>query len=137
QEKGKDDQIAVTSLASQTMKARDLCEYGPEDTTLIATLYVADFMVVTPEDGDFDDLDALTDALKDDPQKVTVAAAGDDTLPSALSAKEAGIGPADINFVNYGGGGERTTAMLDGDANVAIAGMSEFRPVLESGDPQP
>lgn len=137
QEKGKDDQIAITSLASQTMKARGLCKYGPEDTTLIATLYVEDFMVVTPKDGDFKDLDALIKALGDDPQKVTVAAAGDDTLPFALFAKAAGIDPGDINFVNYDGGGEQTTAMLNGDAKVAIAGMSEFRSVLESGDLKP
>ena len=116
QEKGKDDQIAITSLASQTMKARNLCEYGPEDATLIATLYVEDFMVVTPKDGDFKDLDSLVKALKDDPQKVTVAAAGDDTLSFALFAKEAGVDPADINFVNYDGGGEQTTVMLNGDA---------------------
>src|SRR5699024_9883398 len=118
-------------------KARNLCKFGPEDATLIATLYVEDFMVVTPKDGDFKDLDALVKALKDDPQKVTVAAAGDDTLPFALFAKEAGIDPADINFVNYDGGGEQTTAMLNGDAKVAIAGMSEFRSVIESGDVGP
>lgn len=137
QEKGKDDEIAITSLASQTMKARGLCEYGPEDTSLIATMYVEDFMVVAPEDGDIKNVEDLVTALKDDPQKVTVAASGDDTLPFALFAKEAGIDPADVNFVNYEGGGEQTTAMLNGDAKVAIAGLSEFRSVLESGDIRP
>lgn len=137
QEKGKDDQIAITSLASQTMKARGLCEYGPQDTTLIATLYVEDFIVVSPADGEIKDLDGLVKALKDDPQKVTVAAAGDDTLPFALFAKAAGVSPADVNFVNYDGGGEQTTALLNGDATVAIAGLSEFRSVLESGDIKP
>ncbi len=134
QDKGKDDQIAITSLASQTMKARGLCEYGPEDATLIATLYVEDFMVVGPKDGDIKNLEDLVAALKDDPQKVTVAAAGDDTLPFALFAQAAGVEPADVNFVNYDGGGEQTTAMLNGDAKVAIAGLSEFRSVLEAGD---
>ncbi|MCT1549811.1 tripartite tricarboxylate transporter substrate binding protein [Brevibacterium casei] len=134
QDKGKDDQIAITSLASQTMKARGLCEYGPQDATLIATLYVEDFIVVAPKDSDIADLDGLVSALKDDPQAVTVAAAGDDTLPFALFAKAAGVEPADVNFVNYDGGGEQTTAMLNGDAKVAIAGLSEFRSVLESGD---
>ncbi len=134
QDKGKDDQIAITSLASQTMKARGLCEYGPQDATLIATLYVEDFIVVAPKDSDIADLDGLVSALKDDPQAVTVAAAGDDTPPFALFAKAAGVEPADVNFVNYDGGGEQTTAMLNGDAKVAIAGLSEFRSVLESGD---
>ncbi|MCF2586200.1 Bug family tripartite tricarboxylate transporter substrate binding protein [Brevibacterium sp. UCMA 11752] len=137
QEKGKDDQIAITSLASQTMKARGLCEFGPADTTLIATMYVEDFMVVSPDKGDIKSVEDLVKALKKDPQKVTVAASGDDTLPFALFAKEAGVDPADINFVNYEGGGEQTTAMLNGDAKVAVAGLSEFRSVLESGDIKP
>lgn len=134
QEKGADDQIAVTSLASQTMKARGLCEYGPQDATLIATLFVEDFIVVAPKDGDIQDLDQLVAALKKDPGAVTVAAAGDDTLPFALFAKEAGIDSKALNFVNYDGGGEQTTAMLNGDAKVAIAGLSEFRTILEAGD---
>ena len=137
QQKGKDDQIAITSLASQTMKARGLCEYAPQDTTLIATMYVEDFMVVAPDSGDIQSVEDLVKALKKDPQKVTVAAAGDDTLPFALFAKAAGIEPADINFVNYDGGGEQTTAMLNGDAKVAIAGLSEFRSVLDAGDIKP
>src|SRR5699024_6443202 len=109
-------------------------KFGPDDATLSDTLYDEDSMVVTPKDGDFKDLDARVKALKNDPQKVTVAAAGDDTLPFALFAKEAGIDPADINFVNYDGGGEQTTAMLNGDAEVAIAGMSAVRSVIDSGD---
>ncbi len=133
-QKGKDDQIAITSLASQTMKSRGLCEYGPEDATLIATLFVENFIVVGPENGDIKDLESLIAALKDDPQKVTIAAAGDDRLPFALLADEAGIPPEELNFLDYDGGGAQTTALLNGDAKVAIAGLSEFRGSLESGD---
>lgn len=133
-QKGNDDQIAITSLASQTMNARGLCEYGPEDATLIATLFVENFIVVGPENGDINDLEGLIAALKEDPQKVTIAAAGDDRLPFALLAEEAGISPEQLNFLDYDGGGAQTTALLNGDAKVAIAGLSEFRGSLESGD---
>lgn len=131
---GADDQIAISSLANQTMNNRGLCEYGPDDATMIATLYVENFIVVAPQDGEITDIDGLISALESDPQAVPIAAAGDDRLPFALLADAAGIAPADLNFVDYEGGGEQTTALLNGDAKVAIAGLSEFRATLESGD---
>ncbi|WP_236865025.1 tripartite tricarboxylate transporter substrate binding protein [Brevibacterium daeguense] len=134
---GKDDQIAISSLANQTMNERGLCEYGPDDATMIATLFVENFIVVGAEGGDITDLDGLIQSLKDDPAAVPVAAAGDDRLPFALLADAAGIDPQEVNFVDYEGGGEQTTALLNGDAKVAIAGLSEFRATLEAGDLTP
>lgn len=131
---GEDADIAITSLASQTMNQRGLCEYGPSDATMIATLYTENFIVVASADGDIADFDALMEKLQDDPGSVPLAAAGDDRLPFALLADDAGIDPAEIRFVDYEGGGEQTNALLNGDAAVAIAGLSEFRGVLESGD---
>lgn len=131
---GEDTDIAITSLASQTMNQRGLCEHGPSDATMIATLYTENFIVVASADGEIGDFDDLMTALEDDPGSVPLAAAGDDRLPFALLADAAGIDPADIRFVDYEGGGEQTNALLNGDAAVAIAGLSEFRGVLESGD---
>ena len=131
---GDDTDIAITSLASQTMNQRGLCEYGPSDATMIATLFTENFIVVASADGEIGDFESLMSALEEDPGSVPLAAAGDDRLPFALLADEAGIDPADIRFVDYEGGGEQTNALLNGDAAVAIAGLSEFRGVLESGD---
>lgn len=134
---GKDDQITVTSLAAQTMNKRNLCEYGPEDVTMIATLFVENFIVVAPKDSPIGNADELVKALKEDPKSIPVAGAGDDTLPLALFADAAGIEPKSLNVVNYDGGGAQTTALLNGDAKIAIAGVSEFRGSLESGDLKP
>jgi len=131
---GEDTDIAITSLASQTMNQRGLCEYGPGDATMIATLFTENFIVVASADGEIGDFETLMTALEEDPASVPLAAAGDDRLPFALLADEAGVDPADIRFVDYEGGGEQTNALLNGDAAVAIAGLSEFRGVLESGD---
>ena len=133
---GETNQLAITSLASQTVKGRGLCEYGLEDVTMIASLYVEDFLIVSPADSDINSVDALVGALEEDPAGVAIAASGDDNLPFALFAEAAGIDPAELNFVTYDGGGAQTNALLNGDATVAIAGLSEFRGVLESGDLQ-
>lgn len=131
---GADTDIAITSLASQTMNQRELCEYGPSDATMIATLFTENFIVVASADGEITDFESLMDMLEEDPGSVPLAAAGDDRLPFALLADEAGIDPAEIRFVDYEGGGEQTNALLNGDAAAAIAGLSEFRGVLESGE---
>ena len=63
-----------------------------------------------------------------------VGAAGDDRLPFALLVQAAGGDPEEINFVAYEGGGEQIAALLNGDIEAAMAGVSEFRGQLESGD---
>lgn len=133
---GKTNQLAIASLANQTVKERGLCEYGPDDVTMIASLFVEDFVTVSRADSDINSVDALVGALEEDPAGVAIAASGDDQLPFALFAEAAGIDPTELNFVTYEGGGEQTNALLNGDATVAIAGLSEFRGVLESGDLQ-
>ncbi|WP_104134369.1 tripartite tricarboxylate transporter substrate binding protein [Cryobacterium sp. Y62] len=133
---GETNQLAIVSLASQTVKERGLCEYGLDDVTMIATLFVEDFVIVSRSDSDINSVDALVSALEGDPAGVAIAASGDDQLPFALLAEAASIDPAELNFVTYDGGGEQTNALLNGDATVAIAGLSEFRGVIESGDLQ-
>lgn len=128
------NQIAVTSMAIQTVTEQGLCDYGLDDVTMIATLYTEAFMVVAPTDSDIGGVDDLVSALQDNPSQVPIAAAGDDQLPFALFAEEAGVDPGELNFVTYDGGGEQTTALLSGDVTIAIAGLSEFRSILESGD---
>ncbi|WGW12189.1 tripartite tricarboxylate transporter substrate-binding protein [Saxibacter everestensis] len=133
---GEANQLAISSLANQTVEERGLCDYGLKDVTLVASLFVENFVTVSPADSEINSVEALVGALKDDPAGVAIAAAGDDQLPFALFAEAAGIDPGELNFVTYEGGGEQTNALLNGDATVAIAGLSEFQGVLESGDLQ-
>ncbi|MGH3659757.1 MAG: tripartite tricarboxylate transporter substrate-binding protein, partial [Micromonosporaceae bacterium] len=46
----------------------------------------------------------------------------------------AGGDASKINFVAYEGGGDQSAALLSGDIQVAIAGTSEFLPLIESGE---
>lgn len=134
EQQGRDDVIAVTSLPIMSNELRGDSEYGYEDVTMIARMITEYYMVAVPADSEFETLEDLLNAIGQDPQTVPVGAAGDDRLPMALLVDAAGGDPQSINFVAYEGGGEQIAALLNGDIRAAVAGVSEFRGQLESGD---
>lgn len=131
---GADDQVSVTSLVMMTNHARGQSDYNHEDVTMIARLMSEYFVVVASPDSEYQDLASVLDAVVADPGAVPVGAASDDQLPFALLVDAAGGDASQINFVAYEGGGEQSTALLSGDIEVAIAGTSEFLPLIESGE---
>lgn len=133
---GADDQVSVTSLVMMTNNARGQSEYNVDDVTMIARLISEYFVVVTNAGSPYQDLRSVLDAVVADPGAVPVGAASDDQLPFALLVDAAGGDASQINFVAYEGGGEQSAALLSGDIQVAIAGTSEFLPLIESGELQ-
>lgn len=132
--KGDDDVVAVTSTPIMSNKLRGDSDYGYEDVTMISRVITEYYMVAVPADSPYDSLEELLNAAKEDPGSVPVGAAGDDRLPFALLLDSAGGNPESINFVAYEGGGEQIAALLNGDIKAAVAGVSEFRGQLVSGD---
>ena len=137
QQKGKDDVIAVTSMAMNVNTAMGQTPYSYEDVTMIAALSAEHFIIVTPKDSPYQDLDSALQAIADDPGSVPVGAATDDQFPFSLIVNEAEGDPTTINYVTYEGGGEQSTALLAADVTLAVAGVSEFLPLLESGELRP
>ena len=131
---GASDQIAITSTPIMSNHLRGDCEPTYEDVTMIASIIVENYIVVVPEDSEYETADDLLAAIEEDPESVPGAGAGDDQLPFALLVRAAGLDPATVNFIQYEGGGEEITALLNGDVVAAVAGVSEFRSQLESGD---
>lgn len=132
--KGDDDQVSVTSLSMMTNELRGMSKYGYDDVTMIARLMTEYFVVVTAPGSEYKDLADVMDAIKANPGSVPVGAATDDQVPFNLLVSEAGGDPTKVNFVTYEGGGDQSTALLNGDIDVAIAGVSEFTSLLKSGD---
>ena len=132
--KGADDQVSVTSLSMMTNELRGMSDYGYDDVTMIARLMTEYFVVVTAPDSKLEDLGDVMDAIKANPGSVPVGAATDDQVPFDLLLSEAGGDPTKTNYVTYEGGGDQSTALLNGDIDVAIAGVSEFTSLLGSGD---
>ena len=131
--KGADDQVSITSLVMMTNEARGQSKYNYDDVTMIARLISEYFVVVASADSEYQDLKSVLTAVVEDPGAVPVGAASDDQLPFGLLVDAAGGDASKINFVAYEGGGEQSTALLSGDIQVAIAGTSEFLPLIESG----
>ena len=127
-------QIAVTSTPIMSNYLRGDCDLTYEDVRMIATIFVETYILVVPADSPYKSAEDLLAAVKEDPESVPIAASGDDQLPFALLVKAAGGDPASVNFIEYEGGGEQITAMLNGDVEAALAGVSEFRGQLEAGD---
>lgn len=127
-------QIAVTSTPIMSNFLRGDCDLTYRDVTMIATVFVETYILVAPADSPYKSAKDLIAAVKEDPESVPIAASGDDQLPFALLVKAAGGDPAKINFIEYEGGGEQITAMLNGDVKAALAGVSEFRGQIDAGD---
>lgn len=134
QHEGDPYQLSITSLPIMFNALRGDSDYGYQDVTMIARLMTEYFTVVVPKDSSYPGAPELLDAVIAEPGSVPIAASGDDRLPFALLVQAAGGDPLKINFIGYEGGGEQITALLSGDVKAAIAGASEFRGQIESGD---
>lgn len=133
-QKGKDDVIALTSMAMNVNTAMGQTPYSYEDVTMIAGVSAEHFVVVVGEATPYQSLTDVVDAINEDAGSVPVGAATDDQFPFSLIVDAGGGEPSSINYVTYEGGGEQSAALLSGDIKVAIAGYSEFQPLIESGD---
>ena len=127
-------QIAVTSTPIMSNYLRGDCDLTYKDVKMIATIFVETYILVVPADSQYKSAEDLLAAVESDPESVPIAASGDDQLPFALLVQAAGGDPAAVYFIEYEGGGEQITAMLNGDVDAALAGVSEFRGQLEAGD---
>ena len=133
QYKGKDDQVSVTSLSMKMNQLRGISEYGYDDVTMIARLMTEYYVVVTGPNSPLKNLPDVMAAVKSDPAQVAVGAATDDQAPFDLLVSAAGGDPATVNYVPFDGGGDQSAALLSGDIDVAIAGVSELVDLMTSG----
>jgi putative tricarboxylic transport membrane protein len=107
-----------------------------EQTTPIATLTAEAEAFVVPADSQFQTINQVVDAYKQNPKAVTFgggSAGGSDQLVVAELMKAAGADPAAMKYVGYSGGGEATAGILSGDVEVGVSGYSEFEAQIESG----
>lgn len=134
QDRGRDDQVSVTSLSIMMNELRGASKYGYDDVTMIARLMTEYYVVVAPANSPFKNLGDLMTAIKADPGRVAVGAANDDEAPFDLLVSGAGGDPSTVQYVTQEGGGDQSAALRDGAIGVAIGGVSEFVGQLESGD---
>lgn len=106
------------------------------DTTPIARLAEDYIVFIVPADSPFQTLDDFVRAWRENPHGQAVGGGGiggTDHLLTGLTAKAAGIDPADINYVSYAGGGEVLTALLSNTVAVGVSGYNDFSDQIEAG----
>ncbi|TRW86417.1 tripartite tricarboxylate transporter substrate binding protein [Mycolicibacterium sp. 018/SC-01/001] len=128
-----DDQLSVASLATMMNQVRGASRYGYTDVTMIARLMTEYFVVVTSPGSPYQNLTDLMAAIKADPARVTVGAASDDEAPFDLLVNAAGGDPRAVRYVAHEGGGAQTAALLAGEVQVALGGVSEFVDQIRGG----
>lgn len=133
QYRGDDDQLSVASLATMMNQVRGVSRYGYADVTMIARLMTEYFVVVTTPASPYQNLTDLMAAIRADPARVTVGAAPDDEAPFDLLVNAVGTDPRATRYVAHEGGGAQTAALLAGEVQVAIGGVSEFVDQIRGG----
>lgn len=137
--RNKDPNIIV---AASTGSALNLAQgkFGSYDENAVRWLAAlgADFgVVVVNSNSPWQNLGALMEALKKNPERVVFGAAGSigsqDWMKAALLAKAAGVDPKQMRFVAYEGGGEALASVLGGQTQLCPCDISEIKGQLESG----
>lgn len=94
-------------------------------------------MIAVRADSPYKTLRDFVNALKHNPEKVTIGAGGtigsQDWLKVALIAKQGGADPKALRFVAFEGGGESFTALMGGYVQAVSGDVSEAAQQLGSG----
>jgi putative tricarboxylic transport membrane protein len=104
--------------------------------TPIASLTTEWEAIVVPADSEFQTLQQLVEAFRADPGSVSWgggSAGGTDQILVGLLAQEAGVDPAEVNYIAHSGGGEATAAILSGGVTAGVSGVGEFADQVEAG----
>lgn len=117
-------------------KTSDLDVTVEGDTTPIARLGSSYLAMVVKNDSDITSLSDLADRLKADPGSVSIVGSVTGSLEQilvGLFAESIGVDPMKVKYVAYENASEQTTAILSGDAQVSVTGLSETQAQLEDG----
>jgi putative tricarboxylic transport membrane protein len=132
--------LAVSAVILGAEKTSDIKVTVEGDTTPIAELASEYLTIVTRADSPYKTINDLVDALKDDPSHVNIVGSVAGSLEQVLIgllAQSQDIDPADISYVPYENASEQVTALLSGDADVSVMGISEILSQIQDGSVVP
>lgn len=136
-EAGNDDLLMMMGLVMVGSILTNDAPVTLDQTTPIARLTAEYEVVVVPADSEFETLDDLLAALREDPGAVSWgggSAGGIDHILVGLIAQEAGVDPREINYIPFSGGGEALASILGGQVSAGVSGYSEWAGQIESGE---
>lgn len=108
-----------------------------DEVTPIARLIGEYEVIVVPAASEFETLDELIAAFKEDPGSIAWAggsAGGADHILVGQIAQEVGVSPAEVNYIAHAGGGEALASLLANDVAAGVSGYAEFAGQIEAGE---
>jgi putative tricarboxylic transport membrane protein len=134
---GDPSQLMTTGLIMVGAVVANHSQYSLDDTTPLVRLTTDYQVVVVPKASKLAKLSDVAAAMKSDLPAVSVAggsAGGAEQILAGLMAKAAGADPARLSYVAHSGGGEMLSTLLSGRSTIAISGVSEIQPQIDSGE---
>lgn len=134
---GDPSQLMTTGLIMVGAVVANHSPYSLDDTTPLVRLTTDYQVVVVTRDSPVKSLADVAAAMRADLPAVSVAggsAGGAEQILAGLMAKAVGANPAGLSYVAHSGGGEMLSTLLSGRSTVAISGVSEIAPQIDSGE---
>lgn len=107
------------------------------DTTPVARLVQEPAVLVVQRDSPYGSLDELIAGWRADPAGTAIGggslAGGPDHLATMLLAEAIDLPPARVAYQRHDGGGDLLAAILRGEVDFAMSGLSEYADQIESG----
>ncbi|MBO0679648.1 tripartite tricarboxylate transporter substrate binding protein [Mycolicibacterium sp. S2-37] len=133
---GDPSQLMTTGLIMVGAVVANHSPYSLDDTTPLVRLTTDYQVVVVTKDSNLRSLEDVAAAMRADLPAVSVAggsAGGAEQILAGLMAQAVGTDPAGLSYVAHSGGGEMLSTLLSGRSTIAISGVSEIAPQIESG----
>jgi putative tricarboxylic transport membrane protein len=134
---GDASQLMTTGLIMVGAVVANDSQYSLDDTTPLVRLTSDYEVVVIPKNSPLTKLSDLSEAMKGNLRSVSIAggsAGGAEQILAGLMAKAVGADPAQLSYVAHSGGGEMLSTLLSGRSTIAISGVSEIQPQIDSGE---
>lgn len=125
--------IQAVPLIIETQLRGD-SEYGIDDITPIARVVTEYDVLVVRSDSPYGTAQDVIQDLSQDPGSVAVGGTAGSTIAYPAFVDTIGGDPSAIRYIQYEGGAEIVTGVLNRDLDVGVASISEFAGQLESGD---
>jgi putative tricarboxylic transport membrane protein len=133
---GDPTQLMVTGLIMVGAVKANGSQYSLEDTTPLVRLTTDYQVIVVPKDSKLTDVAGVAEAMRSDLPAVSISggsAGGAEHILAGMMAKAVGADPARLSYVAHSGGGEMLSTLLSGRSTIAISGISEIKPQIDSG----
>jgi putative tricarboxylic transport membrane protein len=134
---GDPSQLMTTGLIMVGAVKANHSRYSLDDTTPLVRLTTDYQLVVVPKSSPIKSLSDVAAAMKKDLRAVSVAggsAGGAEQILAGMMAKAVGADPGQLSYVAHSGGGEMLSTLLSGRSTIAISGVSEIQPQVDSGE---